>query len=212
MESSQFISTTEWNAYISDSATELYDLLIAAGAFYKLSTYNVTVIPGTDTYSLPSDFYKVAGVDLVLDSTGNAVSLKPFQFADRNSYLFTPTWNVVGLNYLRYLIIGDSIKFVPIPSQSQTVKIWYAPTMTALSLDTDTLDGINGWEEYVIIDAAIKALIKEESDIAALAMQKQAMLKRIEEMSLMRNIGEPDRVVDTSKAMGWEFWQFGNGG
>lgn len=46
--------------------------------------------------------------------------------------------------------------------------------------DTASFDGISGWEEYIVIDAAIKANLKEETDTATLQMQKLEMKKRIE--------------------------------
>lgn len=63
--------------------------------------------------------------------------------------------------------------------------------------DSTSIDGIAGWEEYVIVDAAMKAKIKNEEDISALAMQKEEMKKRIESMAEGRDSGQPFRVSDT---------------
>ena len=208
MVNSKFFTEAELNNYVNQSVKELYDRLINAGEFYYLQSYNVPVLIGTDTYSLPIDFYKLLGVDLVLDSNGNAVTLRPFQFEQRNAYLFTPTWNIVGLSYLRYMVQGDTIKFVPQPSSPQNIRIWYAPMTAELSADTDTFQGINGWEEYVIVDTAIKMLMKEESDPSAFMAQKQAMIQRIEEMKVMRDIGATGKIADVSRIMPWEFWSF----
>lgn len=54
----------------------------------------------------------------------------------------------------------------------------------------------SGWLEYVIVDAAIKALVKEESDPSALMAQEQALLKRLEAMASNRDAGEPSTVAD----------------
>jgi len=212
MENTTFVSDTELNGYINASASELYDLLIGVYEDYKITSQSVSIVANTDTYSLPNDFYKLRGVDLVLDSLGNAVTLKPFNFQERNSYLFTPTWNVVGLSYLRYHLQGDSIRFVPVPSSSQTLKLWYIPSITTLSADGDTLDGVNGFEEYVVIDAAIKMRIKEETDTSELERQKALMMNRINSMAVNRDAGSPERVSDMSKTMPWEFWSFPEGG
>lgn len=209
MENSTFVSDSELTGYINSSIKDLYDRLQNAGEFYNLSSSNISIVGNTDTYSLPSDFYKLQGVDLVVDALGNGVTLKPFQFSQRNSYLFTPTWNVVGLSYLRYMLQGDSIKFVPMPSGATTAKVWYTKAFTNLSGDADTFDGINGWEEFVIIDAAMKMAIKEESDISALMAQRQIIEARIDEMKLTRDMSTGGRINDVSKTMPWEFWSFG---
>lgn len=208
-ENSKFVSDSELTGYINASIKELYDTLINAGEFYFVSTQNINLVANQQEYDLPADFYKLLGVDLVVDQQGNGVTLKPFQFEQRNSYLFTPTWNVVGLSYLRYLIQGNKLRFVPVPSGSTQVKVWYAPAFANLSADTDTFDGINGFEEYVIIDVALKMMAKEESDVSVLAAQKMAIKQRIDEMKLMRDYGGTSKIGDMTRTMPWEFWSFG---
>ena len=210
MVNSKFFSESELNNYVNQSVKELYDRLINAGEYYYLQSANLSVVSGDDTYALPADFYKLLGVDLVVDSKGNAVTLRPFQFEQRNAYLFTPTWNIVGLSYLRYMVLGDNIKFVPQPNSPQQIRVWYAPLCSDLVNDSDTFQGINGWEEYVVVDLCIKMLAKEESDVSVFAAQKAALVQRIEEMKVMRDIGAPGRIADVSRMMPWEFWSFNN--
>jgi hypothetical protein len=210
MENSTFISDDELTSYINSSIKGLYDKLLNAGEFYYFSSSDIPVVANTSSYTLPSDFYKLLGVDMVMDSLGNAVTLKPFQFEQRNSFLYTPTWNVVGLSYLRYMIQGNNLKFVPVPSGAATVRIYYAPSATNLSADTDTFDGINGFEEWVILNTAIKMLDKEESDSSALRQDQAMIERRLDEMKLMRDYGSPSKIGDVSRQMPWEFWSFGN--
>lgn len=212
MENSTFVSDAELNTYINASYAELYDLLVGVFEDYNLTSGNIAILANTSAYSLPSDFYKLRGVDLVLDALGNAVTLKPFNFQERNSYMFTPTWNVVGLSYLRYHIQGNQMKFVPVPNTNQTVKLWYIPAISRLSQDSDTVDGVNGFEEYIVIDAAMKMRIKEESDIQELVMQKEAMRQRIMSMAANRDAGSPEKVSDVYKQTPIEFWAWPEGG
>src|SRR6185369_115459 len=211
MVNSSFITDAELNSYINSSYAELYDLLTSCFEDYYVTSGNISLVQGQDTYTLPADFYKLLGVDLVVDSQGNAVTLHAFQFSERNAYVFTPTWNVVGLNYLRYHLIGDSIKFVPAPTQTHTIKLYYVKAPVVLAADGDLIDGVSGWEEYVICDAAIKMLQKEESDVSVVMAQKNGLIKRINEMSANRDAGTPMRVSDTTKRLPWEFWSFGEG-
>ena len=87
---------------------------------------------------------------------------------------------------------------------NQPIRISYIPRMTSLLQDTDyTMNqGVNGWLEYVIVDAAMKAMMKEESDITALAAMKMALIKRIEETATNRDAGLPDTISDVRGA-GW---------
>ena len=70
-------------------------------------------------------------------------------------------------------------------------------------------DGISGWLEYVITDAAIKMLQKEESDTSVLQFQKAALIKRIEAAAENRDAGNPATVADVQWTNGT--WPFGNG-
>jgi hypothetical protein len=70
-------------------------------------------------------------------------------------------------------------------------------------------DGVSGWTEYIIVDAAIKAMQKEESDVTVLQQQKMALIQRIEAAAANRDAGNPMTVSDTQYS---NYWQTGNQG
>lgn len=200
MVNSTFISTTEWNSYISNSYKELYDILVGAysGDYYVATAFTFASDGTNDSFALPTDFYKLLGLDLQLGSTGDSwVTIRPFNFADRNRYAVPNFQSFYGITNLRYRLRGSSLWLTPIPSGGQTFRVWYIPEPASLVNDTDTLDGISGWEEYIIVDAAIKAKDKEESDVSILMAQKQALLIRIESMAQNRDAANPSTVADT---------------
>lgn len=191
MEGSGFVTDSELTSYINNSATELRDILIQKFQDYYITSDDISIVSGTDTYNLAADFYKALGVDMVINSR-QSVTMRPFMFRERNRYVYNPPRGY------RYRILGDQVRVIPEPTSSFTMRIWYVPTFTNLSADGDTLDGVHGWEEYVIIDAAIKCLRKEESDTSALLQDKMFITKRIEEAADNRDVGEPQRVVDVT--------------
>lgn len=208
MVNSQFCSDAELNGFISGSYKELYDLLISSyGNDYSVATPVTFQTDGTnDKYSLPDGtlysgapaFYKLLGVDLqVQGASGAWLTLKPFAFAERNRFSPYGIQSLFSSAVLRYRLLGNQIWFTPLPQSGLTVQLWYIPEPSTLSADADTFDGISGWEEYVVIDAAIKAMQKEESDVSVLMAQKQAIGKRIEAMAESRDPGSPATVVDT---------------
>lgn len=220
MVNSSFLTTAEWNSNISASHAELYDLLIqkygndyyaaldANGNEYRLTTNGTAdkypLPDGSSTYKMPDAttapaFYKLLGVDVYLGSVSAAgrVNVGTFSFADRNDYAVPnfPAWG--GRTELKYRLLANSLWLIPLPASGQTVGLWYAPRLTALAADGDLLDGVSGWEEYIVVDAAIKALQKEESDVSVLFAQKQALIARIEAASENRDAGAPACVSDT---------------
>lgn len=197
-----FVGTAEWNTYINQSAFELYDLLITVYEDYNVAAPLTFQTTGADSYDLSTvapNFYKLNGVDCGLAANTNAwITLKKFDFISRNRYVFPQiTTTFLGVFNLRYRVVGDKIYFIPTPSGAQFIRIWYTPRMTQLLQDTDIITGISGWTEYVIVDAAIKAMQKEESDTSVLMGQKMALRQRIEESAMNRDIGSPDTISNT---------------
>lgn len=200
MVNNSFITTQEWNSYINHSYTELYDMLVQTYGqeYYAASTAFMTDSRQPALYNLPSNLYKLMGVDLGISPANNAyVSLRNFPFISRNEYLYgnTPT-TYLGINNLRYRMLGNQIEFVPVPTANQQVKLWYVPRPNVLLADSDILDGISGWDEYVVVDSAIKAMQKEESDVSVLMAQKMALRQRIEAAGNNRDIGQSEGVSD----------------
>lgn len=176
---------------INQSIAELYDLLINADPDYYLSSDDISVTSGTANYALASDFYKAVGVD-VQDTDSNWYVMRKFNFAERNQLQDTGTERLDA----RYRIMGSNLRLRPTPAWTGTVRLWYIPAPTVLTSDSDTFDGISGWEEFVIVDGIIKARVKDEEDITDVMAQKQMLIRRIENMAASRDTGEPDRVRD----------------
>lgn len=200
-----FVSDPELISYINQSYFELYDLLITVYEDYFVKApYQFQTDGTTSQYALPSDFYKLLGVDLGLTSGTSAwVTLKKFDFISRNQFVY-PQLNstYLGVFNLRYRLVGNTLMFIPTPSGAQYIRLWYIPTLTTLAALTDTADGISGWTEYIICDAAIKCAQKEESDVSVLMAQKMGLIKRIEESAINRDVGQPDTISDTRSFTG----------
>lgn len=196
MTNSTFISDSELNSYINSSISELHDIMIQSyGSDYFIDTYEFSTVSGTAEYALPSDFYKLRGVDIKLNGQ-DWFAIKPFNFNERNRFEGFGAWSLLGIANVRYRLIGNNIRFTPEPTGVVDVKLWYIPLPTELSSDSDTFDQYNGYQEYIIVDAAIKMLQKEDSDVSVLLTQKTALKRRIEEASQNRDAGSPESVSD----------------
>jgi len=258
-ENSQFVTDTELTRYLNNSWGELYNLIIENfNEDYFTTSHSFSLTSGTDSYSLPSDFYKSRGVDLVVTNT-ESVPLRRYNWAERTRNSVT-----VRARDYRYRIQKGSIIFTPLPSTNDSIKIFYIPdprklesvtpsgvtrgstttytvsshsfvaddvvnisgfladdynsqqtvqSVTNTTIVTDlnssalsdptligtvesVFDFYSGWDEYVIIDSAIKILIKEEADVTALLLQKNQMRERIITESQNRDAGEPQTVTD----------------
>lgn len=225
---SNFVTTSEWNSYITQAMYELYDLLITCDEAYYVAptagfisdgtTYLYPLPDGIRTFTGPSGspivaapFYKLMGVDMGLSNANNAwVTVNRFNFIDRNKFLYPNSASTIyGVFNCQYRIVGNSIEFIPVPSGNQPFRLWYIPRLRTPLQDTDLIDGVSGWLEYVIVRAAKYALDKEESDTTKLDAELLFLVKRIEETAVNRDIGQADTISDTRLQNG--FWNGGWG-
>lgn len=197
MENSTFISSTELLSYINASYAELYDILVGKFEDYYVTTSTHTIASGANTITLPTDFYKLRGLDYKIDAN-NWITVGKFNFAHRNVINRSVARARVGIREVQYRLIGQDLVIEPEDNASGDYKLWYTPVYTPLSAESDTVDGVNGWEEYIVIDVAIKMLAKEESSTTHLEKEKDSMMKRIEVMSQNRDYDQPESITDTS--------------
>ena len=209
MESNDFVSDLEVQTYINAGLAELHDILIQTyGQDYYVSSATFNTVAGTDSYPINSstsgpnisNFYKLRGMDAKVNGA-DYFTLRPFNFNERNVYQNWGSWSLLGLTNIRYRMVGDNIVFTPQPDNVTEVKVWFIPTAQQFdsatpATSTTTFADINGYAEYVVIDAAIKCLQKEESDVQVLMAQKTAMKRRIEEAANNRDAGSPLQISD----------------
>lgn len=196
---STFVATTgsppEWTNYINQSFFEIYGLTaqVYGAEYYVVDPPYTFLTDGiNDKFALPADFFKLLGVDVLYGGTNQWTSLRRFNVPERNKY---------------------SAINSPIPAAGQTVRLLYIPRPTALSLTTDTVPdalSMNGWDEYIVVDAALKAMAKEESDVSVLMARKQALVDRINAEADNRDAANPQRISDTrgrgSGGMEYHLW------
>lgn len=194
MVGSSFIadSATGLFAFINEANQKLHGMLVdALGEEYVSSSQAFTTIADQSDYALPSGFYKLYGVDL--DYHGLMRSLRQYNRMERNLYRelhpeFLP----------RYLLVGGNLRLYPAPAAGLTGAILYAPEATTLTTGTDTVSYPNGWERFIVIDAAIQALAKEESSVSTLVAERDSIIREIESTKEMRDLATPKQVVDVT--------------
>ncbi len=235
---SDFVTTSEWNAFLRIAMYELYDLLITTFDDYNIadpayintngSTFNYPLPSGTNylggvlggsTGNPAPRFYKLSGVDLGVNTSNNAwVTVPRFDWIDRNNYVYpNSTSTIYGVYNMRYRPMGTNLNLIPTPAGNQQLRLWYAPVLPALLKDTDlTTIGYSGWLRYPIVRAAKYALDKEEgSDTSKLDAEILFLKQRIEQSAASRDQGQPDTISNTRKDSVYGGWWGGgsaNGG
>lgn len=190
-------SATGLDAWINEANQKLHGMLVEAlGEEYVSSTSNFNTA-GTDI-TLPTGFFKLYGVDL--EYHGLRRTLMPYTRNERNLY------REANNSVPRYALIGSAIRLYPVPESGLSGTILYAPEATVLSGASDAVNYPNGWERFIVLDAAIQALLKEESDVRGLMAERNAVVTEIEQAKENRDLAMPKRVTDMAY-LDPEFWE-----
>jgi len=203
------VSDTEIDHYINQSYGVLQDLLVTAyGNHYFLDAYQFNTSSGQKDYDLPTDFYKLGGVDIT--SGGQVYSLSRYNFQERNWHENDDITTKLGSPYFHYDLMQRSIRLLPEPTEVLPVTLWYTKRLSSLSADSDAMSSIiiKDWSEMLLVDVAIKMLNKKLINASAAQAQQigaamanlQAQLGaqkgRLKEMAEIRDWGQPARVID----------------
>lgn len=205
----QFIPDADLNEYISQGWTRIYGLLCTNGENYYLSQATFTTVSGQDTYYttgavgkpagttvLPTDLWRVKGLDVQIQSNGRWANAQRFQFEQRNDYQDSSwSWPTCPLFDYEGSGLAATIRFIPVPNAS-SVRLYYFPAAVRMSADSDVIDGGNGWELYAIRWAARECAKKDENYelIAQLNAEMAEMVAAIEKEAASRNAGIAPKV------------------
>ena len=199
MVGSTFVSDSEVVDYINVAMAEIHDLLVDKYEDYFVSSTTYT-LPADNPGTLPSDFYKALGVDFL--SGGLTYRMMRFTFQERNMYN-APAIVASRIADTRYAIQGNKIKFIPSPATSGIAKLHYIPEAQQFDAGSTSTTIVSlapqiakGYEEYLVVDAAIKCLMKEESNTQPHMIYKEQLRKRLEAASANRDAGESSKITD----------------
>ncbi len=189
MVNSTFVSDTEWLTYISASYAHLYDLLVKADPGWAENTQTLTAA----STALPSDYYGTKAVYYV-PSTNQYVPLKLVQENELHQY-YTGGGSSAPTGYR---IAGANIVLLPAGTTVGTCIHYYVPAPADITAGATTVDGVSGWEEFIVLDCAIKARLKQESSVTELVRERDMILARIEDMAMNRSFATARRIVDVT--------------
>lgn len=192
--------------YINRALGSLHRKLTEAGVGNRyLSSQTVSIVSGTATYALASDFDHLISVDL----TANGVKswLVAYEMNER------PMLTDANASYsgvpITYRLRGANVEYLPTPGGTYTSTLWYVPTPTNWSTGTSdassTFDTINRLDEYLVAYAAKKIATKDRK--WDLVKECDSVLAEIGEeivaIGHSRDRNSPPRPVDEMRTNRW---------
>ena len=197
---SDHYASAEVDYRINKSIEALYDLLVQARGheFYSATSAPMAVTSGVGSYPLPADFYQLVSVLL---SASSQIYDVPTWTNRQKSQLLNDGISGGGGDpaSLRYRVKATSLQFLPTPTGTGwTFTLDYIPRFTELTGPDDAFDGVNGWEEWAVLDCAMGMLAKDSDTevYQMLGMKKAEVEARIKRLAPDRDAEHPERVQD----------------
>lgn len=223
-----FIPDADVTELINQGWARIYGILCTTGEPYYLTQFQWTTVANQDTYYttsatgvpagtalLPTDMWRVKGLDVQVVQTGIWNPAYRLQFDMRDDYQQWG-WNWPAIPKYDYRGSGAiaSIVFAPIPTGAYPVRLWYYPSALRMSNNTDTIDGGNGWEIYAIDWAARRCAEKDENYelCARIDGALAEMLASIRAEASSRNAGLAPKIRRSRYRGGPGWWGGGWGG
>lgn len=194
------MTDADWTEFINQGCVKVYNaLVIARGHEFYVTRDDFQLVVGQTDYTLPSDHYLTLSVHVSTDGSTGWRRVEGWQ-ESQLEHLWSNATGSIGSLYAR--VQAGNLVFLPAPGAALYVRHRYVPTFTRLSSDSDTFDGVNGWEEAVCLHAAIAALKREQSmeEAQALLGELAEWEKRIEDLAAHRHLTEADRIPTSRHA------------
>lgn len=204
---------TTWQSTVATAASVVLPgthltVTFASGTYnadnlYVSTASKPTTLADTQTYELPTDFYKLHNIWLS-DGNYSYLPLEPLAPIDEPGLQVASTSGQGSPCY--YQLRDGYFDLLPTPGSEYTINMNYVPVATVLVNTTDSFDGINGYEDHAVAYAAHQMLLKEgDIEMANLASQKvNKMAARIQNMAAERDKGSPMYVQDVRGALSWK--------
>lgn len=202
---SSLISDPELGKRINEAVRSYYSLIVEVqGDEYFVKDRTYELIPDQRLYALPLDFWQALRVVLRYDEWYAEIHKWSQQdtarHENRGIYSSGFSYWLWFSDYLRYRIQGQSIEMVPAPKEQRySLELRYTPTTPVLVNDNDTIDAVNGWDDYVKYLAAILLNIKSETDATDWKEQLARKEREIRAHAPNRDVGRPEVVQDTRR-------------
>jgi hypothetical protein len=202
------LTDTENDAHIADaylltlidrSYNKLYRAIATQyESFFDTEDTSKSLVINQRDYALAADLMHLKGVDIVIG--GERVTMRPYGFGERNDRSNDPRIYRVGYDRqstsYRYRTQANNLRIDPVPNSTEQLIMTYVPRPTRITTSGQTFDVLSGFDDFIIYDASVQVLMRQERDPSAMAALRQDALQAVIAAVSPRDIGDPTQVRD----------------
>jgi hypothetical protein len=191
-EISQFVKDSEIDGMMEESYATLHNILVNLNENYIYKEYQLAIYANTTRFELPVDFFKLKGV--TIEDNGYIRRLELVPWERRCHYQQTPpAW---GGYPVGYALVGSQIQFFPTSQSNIYVTVGYIPAAPVYISDETVIDGISGFETYIIYSVAALIRAKEEKPASEFLAQRELALQNIRAAATPRDMENAVTITD----------------
>lgn len=187
---------TELDMYVNEGIAAFHRQMVRArGQGFGEATTTVTTANGVENYALPAAFLSVVKVWFKIDGVEHV--LHDYEEWDTQGLVDVVSWKSSYVDFA-YRLTGDNISLRPIPSDAVDIRVKYIATAVKLVADSNTVDGVDGLEEYAVLWAAKRVAIKQRDELL-MGLCDAEMGKVLDDLMALqraRNAAEAPRMGD----------------
>jgi hypothetical protein len=211
------LTDTENDAHITDaylltlidrSYNKLYRTIATQyESFFDTEDSSKSLIVGQRTYALASDLMHLKAVDIVRGS--ERIPLRRFSLPQRESFSRDPRYVPFSgdrqrTNY-RYKAEANNLRIDPLPDTTEQLIMTYVPRPTRITNSSTTFDVIAGFDDFIIYDASIQVLTRQERDASQYVALRQDALQGVIATVSPREVSDTVNVSDVFFGAGHYF-------
>lgn len=201
------LTDTDSDAHITDaylltlidrSYNKLYRLIATQyESFFDTEDTSKSLIVGQRDYALASDLMHLKGVDIVI--SGDRYPLRTYNFSARtgkqNASLVS-RFDLRAASRYRYRSQANNLRIDPVPDSTEAIVMTYVPRPTRITTSGQTFDVLSGFDDFIIYDASVQVLTRQERDPSAMAALRQDAMQAVVAAASPRDVGDPVNVTD----------------
>lgn len=193
MVGSDFVSPSEVDGYCEQAWREFYMRLVSKyeDHFLERAGTPITTANGQAAYQLAVDILKFRGIRHRDDYYLSRIDPREIPDISTRARRAKPS-----AYWLHGRLTGSIIiELEPLPNASYTLDYYYVPVRSLGDVVAGSLRIVAGWDEYIVLSAAIKMKDKEESDVSTLMSEKMLLWDVIEKSVAPLDASEPYAIV-----------------
>lgn len=189
-----YFTPVQINRFLNNAQKEVQKHMILAGQEYYTKCVVTTLVVNQREYILPSDFHKLARLEVIISGTApneNTSRLTPIA----PNQIDQVSWDVGTPGV--YFFKRNRLVLWPAPQDSLVLRLNYAYNVEDMVLDNDTPDIPEVYHEMIAVLAALDCLYKDGREVAPLVEKRDYYTAMMKKDADQRNVDESRVVIQS---------------